>query len=183
MSSSTEERRKITPRERAAAPIQISRIRQAGLSEVTRVEHGRLSTSLLRDLYLSTAGDLPMALVLLEVASRSFEAEYPPWVPVGRWPRPDRESGYFIQDAGLPPRLLACNVLSLSEVVGMPRETVRRKTIKLLELGWIDHAISGGYVVTKIGWDAIESMAHHRAIAALLTADRIRSIGQINELG
>lgn len=178
MAAQSETRSRLRPRDRAAAPLQLDGFSSSSLSPVTRVEHGRFATELLRDLYLGSAGDLAMALVLLEVASRSFEAEYPPWISPSRWPRPTRESLGRSDDVRLPQRLLACNVLSLSEVVGMPRETVRRKTAKLVDLGWIESAASGGYVVTRSGWCAVEALAHVGAGGALMTAERIDAVEQ-----
>lgn len=178
MAAHSEVRSRLKPRDRAAVPVQMEASSASGLSAVARVEHGRLGTEILRDLYLGAAGDLAMALVLFEVASRSFEAEYPPWVSPSRWPRPSTAAQPAAPFAGLPQRLLACNVLSLSEVVGMPRETVRRKTGKLVELGWIEQAAAGGYVLTQAGWEVVETLVQVRAGGVLMTAERILAVEQ-----
>jgi DNA-binding GntR family transcriptional regulator len=41
-----------------------------------------------------------------------------------------------------------CNPFSLSEATGIPRETVRRKIARLMQLGWLVRWPQSGYTVT-----------------------------------
>ena len=46
--------------------------------------------------------------------------------------------------------LPACNAYSISESLGIPRETVRRKVKKLIDMGWVERRESGDLTVTAV---------------------------------
>jgi DNA-binding transcriptional ArsR family regulator len=52
-------------------------------------------------------------------------------------------------DAGtLHDVLKPCNAYSIAEATGLPRETVRRKIVRLEELGWVRRLPEGGVIVS-----------------------------------
>ncbi len=113
----------------------------AGVSPTVYAQHRdllsvlmlRFMTSRLRAMYQAYDGDLTLCLVLGEIASRNTERHFDERRDISR-------STNISQNLLLP-----CNALSISDVTGIPRETVRRKLAKLLALGWIEKN-SGRYV-------------------------------------
>lgn len=139
-----------TPKDRAAFPTELPTGLHipAGVSPEVYASHRdilsvlllRFMTSRLRAMYQAYDGDLTLCLVLGEIASRNTERFY------------DERRGYMPADAHGQRQLLPCNALSISDVTGIPRETVRRKLAKLVELGWIEKTPEDMYVITnKIG--------------------------------
>lgn len=78
---------------------------------------------ILRELYQASGGDLTMMLVLLEV-----------WA----------HARCNCRHGGSTPR--ATNGHSIALVTGIPRETVRRKLVKLAALGWLTENANGQLV-------------------------------------
>ena len=75
-----------------------------------------------------------------------------------------------------PKSLLPCNALSISDVTGIPRETVRRKLAKLLALGWIEKTPDDMYVITdKIG-EVFAAFDDSQTYDLMHTADLIGSV-------
>lgn len=66
-----------------------------------------------------------LCLVLGEIATRNTDLIRPERNDYNRPNAPQRQ-------------YLPCNALSIEKVTGIPRETVRRKIAKLLDLGWIE---------------------------------------------
>lgn len=169
------------PRDRAAFPTELPAPMQipAGVSadqyaanrRLLSVLMGRFMTTRLRAIYQAFEGDLTLALVLGELSMRNVESVFPPHAPVHRLTEQARvgriETGR---------RLRPCNALSIAEVTGIPRETVRRKLGKLLELGWIERTADEMYVITdKVG--AVFSAFDDAQTADLLsTADQLREV-------
>ena len=76
-------------------------------------------------------------------------------------------------DCGLKP----CNAYSIAAATGLPRETVRRKIGRLIELGWICREDNGHLFITEIALEQFGSMLSSRALAELLeTADHVRTL-------
>lgn len=76
-------------------------------------------------------------------------------------------------DCGLKP----CNAYSIAAATSLPRETVRRKIGRLIELGWISRQANGHLYITDAALEEFGSMLSSRALAELLeTADRVRSL-------
>lgn len=85
---------------------------------------------MLRNLYHQFDGDLVQILVLGEISLRNVDRFF-------------RKGGAEVQeklldDAERRGKLLQpCNVLSIAEATGIPRETVRRKVSQLIDKGWL----------------------------------------------
>ena len=76
-------------------------------------------------------------------------------------------------DCGLKP----CNAYSIAAATGLPRETVRRKIGRLIELGWICREDNGHLYITEIALEQFGSMLSSRALGELLeTADHVRTL-------
>lgn len=97
----------------------------------------------MKALYRIFAGDLVMAMVISEIWQYN----------VGRYFDRSGLQGAtkILQDpevrqAVLPP----CNAYSISQVLGVPSETVRRKVFKLVEMGWVKRGEDGELVSTEL---------------------------------
>ena len=62
-------------------------------------------------------------------------------------------------DCGLKP----CNAYSIAAATGLPRETVRRKIGRLIELGWICREDNGHLYITEVALEQFGSMLSSRA--------------------
>lgn len=171
-------RERIAPAERAAAPEPLRAYFGTTPPTAVRAMVGRLMVEAVQAAYLVGGNDLGAILVLLEISERSFEHRYPPHTAVSELAARDQRHPPGRQDDGL----CACNVLSLSEVDGMPRETVRRKIAKLLDLGWIEQAAEGGYVVTPIGTRIVDYLVHGQLPGVLRVSEQVREFEQHCEL-
>lgn len=68
-----------------------------------------------------------------------------------------------------------CNAYSIAAATGLPRETVRRKIVRLVELGWITRHGNGHLFLTPRAIEHFGSLLGSRELPELLdTADRIR---------
>ena len=91
--------------------------------------------------------------------------------PITATPSVPRESRP--PDCGLKP----CNAYSIAAATGLPRETVRRKIGRLIELGWICREDNGHLYITEVALEQFGSMLSSRALAELLeTADHVRTL-------
>ena len=96
----------------------------------------------LKGLYRAFDGDMLMALVMSEIWQYNL----------GRYfARAGQENGELDlnhqerRQALLPP----CNTYSISQTLGIPNETVRRKVKKLIELGWV-HRNGNGELTSTV---------------------------------
>ena len=97
-----------------------------------RISHliSAFTVPMLRHLYHQFDGDLVEILVLDEISLRNVDRFF-------------RKGGAEVQeklldDAERRGQLLQpCNVLSIAEATGIPRETVRRKVSQLIDKGWL----------------------------------------------
>lgn len=96
----------------------------------------------MKSLYRTFAGDLVMAMVMSEIWQYNL----------GRYfDRSGAEGATKIlknpevRQTVLPP----CNAYSISQVLGVPSETVRRKVFKLVELGWVKRGSDGELISTE----------------------------------
>lgn len=105
-------------------------------------------------LYRQFEGDMALPIVLGEIAVRNLQAVYQM--------RP--QEPYHVLDLGAErtiverryteEHLRPANTLSIATATGMPRETVRRKVEKLVELGWVHRDARGHLFLTpKVGDD------------------------------
>lgn len=93
--------------------------------------------------YAAFGGDCLLAMVVGEI-----------WLyNMGRYLRRNGADGISRKLADPDTRLSdlpACNAYSISESLGIPRETVRRKVKKLIDMGWVDRRESGDLTVTAV---------------------------------
>lgn len=73
--------------------------------------------------------------------------------------------------------LKPCNAYSIAAATGLPRETVRRKIARLIELGWIHRRDNGHLFITDAALEQFGAMLSTRALSELLeTADHARRL-------
>lgn len=88
------------------------------------------TVQMMRNLYHDFDGDLVLIIVLGEISMRNVDQFF----RKGGADIPEK----LLDDVEMRNRLLQpCNVLSISEASGIPRETVRRKVAQLIEKGWL----------------------------------------------
>ncbi|MEG0820459.1 MAG: Crp/Fnr family transcriptional regulator [Burkholderiaceae bacterium] len=169
------------PRDRAAFPTDLPMPMQVppGVSaeayainrRLLSVLMGRFMTTRLRSIYQAFDGDLTLALVLGELSMRNIESLYPPHASINRL----AEQAMAPQREGAR-RLRPCNALSIAEVTGIPRETVRRKLGKLLDLGWIERTTDDMYVITDKVGAVFSAFDDSQAADLLTTSEQIREV-------
>ena len=84
--------------------------------------------------YHAFGGDMVAAIVLGEIAHRNVEA----WLA-----NPDRPEDPLWDDEAHQRHMRPCNALSIAQACGLPRETVRRKVLALIEQGHIYRSEEG----------------------------------------
>lgn len=73
--------------------------------------------------------------------------------------------------------LKPCNAYSIAAATGLPRETVRRKIVRLIELGWISKRHNGHLYVTSAALRHFGAVLSSRELSDLIeTADRARRL-------
>lgn len=73
--------------------------------------------------------------------------------------------------------LRPCNAYSIAAATGLPRETVRRKIVRLIELGWISKRHNGHLYVTSAALRHFGAVLSSRELADVIeTADRARRL-------
>lgn len=165
-----------TPKDRAAFPTELpSGLRiPAGVSPETYASHRdvlsvlllRFMTSRLRAMYQAYDGDLTLCLVLGEIASRNTERFY------------DERRGYQPDSFNCQRQYLPCNALSISDVTGIPRETVRRKLAKLVDLGWIEKTPDDMYVITDRIGTVFAAFDDSQTYDLMRTSEQIKNVLQ-----
>ena len=165
-----------TPKDRAAFPTELpSGLRiPAGVSPETYASHRdilsvlllRFMTSRLRAMYQAYDGDLTLCLVLGEIASRNTERFY------------DERRSYQPASFNGQRQYLPCNALSISDVTGIPRETVRRKLAKLVDLGWIEKTPDDMYVITDRIGTVFAAFDDSQTYDLMRTSDQIKNVLQ-----
>ena len=73
---------------------------------------------------------------------------------------------------------LPCNALSISDVTGIPRETVRRKLAKLVDLGWIEKTPDDMYVITDRIGTVFAAFDDSQTYDLMRTSDQIKNVLQ-----
>ena len=165
-----------TPKDRAAFPTELpSGLRiPAGVSPETYASHRdvlsvlllRFMTSRLRAMYQAYDGDLTLCLVLGEIASRNTERFYV------------ERRGYQPSSFNGQRQYLPCNALSISDVTGIPRETVRRKLAKLVDLGWIEKTPDDMYVITDRIGTVFAAFDDSQTYDLMRTSEQIKNVLQ-----
>ena len=105
-------------------------------------------------------------MVLGEIASRNTERFY------------DERRGYQPASFNGERQYLPCNALSISDVTGIPRETVRRKLAKLVDLGWIEKTPDDMYVITDRIGTVFAAFDDSQTYDLMRTSDQIKNVLQ-----
>lgn len=96
----------------------------------------------LKRLHAAFGGDLILCIVLGEIAHFNVMAALSR--PAGSLD----EAETLIESCYRNRKQTECNAFSLSEAIGIPRETVRRKIAQMVQWGWLERTAQGGYVAT-----------------------------------
>lgn len=122
---------------------------------------------LLSRIYRAFDGDMVAALVLGEIAHRNVEA----------WLAQYENSEDVLQDPARREELMRpCNALSIAEACGLPRETVRRKIVMLIDRGYIYRSSEGFLFLTRTVGDDFEDLTARNIEALLTTARRLETL-------
>jgi hypothetical protein len=122
---------------------------------------------LLSRIYHAFDGDMVAALVLGEIAHRNVEA----------WLAKYDNAAEQLDDPGRRETLMRpCNALSIAESCGLPRETVRRKIVMLIDRGYIYRSEEGFLFLTRSVGDDFEDMTARNVEELLTTARRLQSL-------
>lgn len=78
---------------------------------------------------------------------------------------------------GLACTLRPCNAYSVAAATGLPRETVRRKITRLVELGWLNRRNNGHLYISSAALKHFGALLRSRELPELLeAADMVRSL-------
>lgn len=122
----------------------------------------RFTVPLLSQTYRAFDGDVAAAIVLGEIAHRNVES----------WLAQQHNPEELLHDPAQRERIMRpCNALSVSRSCGLPRETVRRKVVLLIERGYVYRADDGSLYLTRTVGDDFEEM-NAALVNGLLTAAR-----------
>lgn len=127
----------------------------------------QFTVPLLMRTYRAFQGDMVCAIVLGEIAHRNVEA----WLANAENPEaPLRDP---VQGSTLT---RPCNALSIAEACGLPRETVRRKVVTLIERGYVQRAGNGYLFLTPSVGDDFVDMTAETIEHLLATARRLEAL-------
>jgi hypothetical protein len=74
-------------------------------------------------------------------------------------------------------RFRPCNAYSIAAATGLPRETVRRKIVRLVELGWVTRRDNGHLFITAAALEHFGAVLSSRELIEMIdTADRLRAL-------
>jgi hypothetical protein len=122
---------------------------------------------LLSRIYHAFEGDMVAAIVLGEIAHRNVEA----------WLAQYENAEEQLQDPGRRETLMRpCNALSIAESCGLPRETVRRKIVKLIDRGYVYRSEGGFLFLARSVGEDFEDMTARNVEDLLATARRLQSL-------
>lgn len=127
----------------------------------------QFTVPLLSRIYHAFNGDMVAAIVLGEIAHRNVEA----------WLAEQQNSEEALNDPSRRARLMRpCNALSIARGCGLPRETVRRKVVLLLERGYIYRSDAGHLFLTTTVGDDFEDTTATLVEELLATARRLEAL-------
>jgi hypothetical protein len=125
-------------------------------------------TGYLKEIYRHFEGDLALVIVLAEIAHHSTAA----WVNHRSPPMVKSPADHDTHS-----RMPSCSAFSLAAATGLPRETIRRKIARLLELGWVEKTGRADVRITPKVAEHFTPDFNVRILDQLLqTADRIRGV-------
>lgn len=121
----------------------------------------------LKRLYSEFDHDMMLPMLLGEIALYNIGV-----LENGADPRFDPVGDAFI---GPECALRPCNAYSIAAATGLPRETVRRKIGRLVELGWIERSDNGQLCVSRKTLEHFGHILQSRDLPELLEiAERVR---------
>jgi hypothetical protein len=127
----------------------------------------QFTVPLLGRIYAAFDGDMVAALVLGEIAHRNVEG----WLA-----RQDNPEDPLYAREQREQVMKACNALSIAEACRLPRETVRRKVVKLIEDGYVYRNAKGHlYLAEGIG-GRFDTMLEEIVEGLLVTAEKLRGL-------
>jgi hypothetical protein len=122
---------------------------------------------LLSRIYHAFDGDMVAALVLGEIAHRNVEA----------WLAEYENAEEHLHDPARRETLMRpCNALSIAETCGLPRETVRRKIVMLIDRGYVYRSEQGYLFLTPTVGNDFEDMTAKNVEELLTTARRLEAL-------
>jgi predicted transcriptional regulator len=122
---------------------------------------------LLSRIYHAFDGDMVAALVLGEIAHRNVEA----------WLAEHQNPEELLHDPAQREMVMRpCNALSVADACNLPRETVRRKVVTLIERGYIYRSEDGYLYLTRTVGDSFVDMMTRMVEELLTTARRLESL-------
>jgi len=129
----------------------------------------RFTVPLLSRIYASFHGDMVAALVMGELAHRNVEA----WLLQHQNP----EDPLYDANPERRERILRpCNALSIAEACNLPRETVRRKVVLLIDKGFVYRSAEGHlYLAHDVG-EHFEDMTAQIVEHLLSTAATLQTL-------
>ncbi len=122
---------------------------------------------LLSSIYRAFDGDMVAAIVLGEIAHRNVEE----WLATQGNPEELLHDPSRRTDVMRP-----CNALSIAQACGLPRETVRRKVVSLIERGYIFRSDEGYLYLTRNVGDGFEDMTAMLVEQLIVTARRLEAL-------
>jgi len=124
---------------------------------------------MMRKLYHQFDGDMVEIIVLGEISLRNVDRFF----RKGGADVPEK----LLDDAERRGKLLQpCNVLSIAEATGIPRETVRRKVAHLIEKGWLTRDERKRLIVKKGAGERFVKANAKAAVDILELAAKIQSL-------
>jgi hypothetical protein len=127
----------------------------------------KFTVPLLSRIYHAFDGDVVAAIVLGEIAHRNVEA----------WLTEYENKEELLQDPARREALMRpCNALSIAEACSLPRETVRRKVVALIDRGYIYRSDEGFLFLTSTVGNDFEDMTAKLVEELLATARRLESL-------
>lgn len=122
---------------------------------------------LLSRIYHAFDGDMVAALVLGEIAHRNVES----------WLAEHDNAEELLHDPARRETLMRpCNALSIAEACGLPRETVRRKVVMLIDRGYVYRSEGGYLFLTPTVGNDFEDMTAKNVEELLTTARRLEAL-------
>lgn len=129
----------------------------------------QFTVPLLSRIYAAFDGDMVAALVLGEIAHRNVEA----WLAQ----HDNAEDPLYDQNPEhREPVLRPCNALSIAQACNLPRETVRRKVVYLIDRGFVYRNDKGHLYLTHDVGDHFEDTTAETVEHLLSTAARLEAL-------
>ena len=127
----------------------------------------QFTVPLLGRIYKAFDGDMVTAIVLGEIAHRNVEA----------WLASQENPEAVLHDSDRRTSVMQpCNALSIAEACKLPRETVRRKVVTLIERGYLYRNDEGFLYLTRNVGDDFVDMTAEIIEHLLATARRLESL-------